>query len=128
MDYVDTSAFLKLIAAERESLALRRALHSSSGLVSSALLGVESLRAAYRIGSEASARTRIALRDVTLVPIDDTTISLAAEIEPSGLRSLDAIHLATALSLGEDLNRIYCYDSRSADAAAELGLRVAAPA
>lgn len=127
MDYVDTSAFLKLITAEPESRALREALGATSALVSSALLVVESRRAALRIGDRASARTRTALRDVTLVAIDDATLSFACELEPPPLRSLDAIHLATALSLGEDLERFYCYDARLNGAAVAHGLRVSSP-
>lgn len=127
MDYCDTSAFLKLILAEPESRVLRAALDPTAGLVSSVLLVVESRRAAMRYGTLAETRTRSALFDVTLVPVDDETIRVASELRPPGLRSLDAMHLATALSLGRDLENFYCYDTRLCDAANALGLRVSSP-
>ena len=128
MDYLDTSAFLKLIVAEPEGRALRRALGPASDLVSSALLVVESRRAAKRYGDTAATRTRSALGGVTLIPVDAITLELASELEPPALRSLDAIHLATALSLGGELDRFHCYDARLAEAAVALGLRVSDPA
>jgi predicted nucleic acid-binding protein len=51
----------------------------------------------------------------------------ACELEPPTLRSLDAIHIATALDLGERLECMYSYDVRMATAANEVGLRVCAP-
>ncbi|MDQ3629810.1 MAG: type II toxin-antitoxin system VapC family toxin [Actinomycetota bacterium] len=119
---------MKLVLAEAESRALRQALRTDVARVSSALLVVESGRAAMRSGGTAVARTRSALRGVTVVPIDDTVIALAAGLDPSQLRSLDAIHLATALSLGETLDSFYCCDARLAEAADALGLRFTAPA
>lgn len=128
MHYLDTSAFMKIIFAEQESRGLRQALGSNDARVSSALLGVESGRAALRSGSTAVARARSALDGVTLVPIDDAVLSVAADLEPPLLRSLGAIHLATALTLADELDGFYCYDTRLAEAAEALGLRVAAPA
>ena len=128
MDYLDTSAFFKLVVDEPESRAIRRALDPARGLVSSALLVVESRRAAMRYADTAATRVRSALSGVTLLPVDDATLERAAALEPPRLRSLDAIHLATALSLGGDLDCFYCYDARLADAAAALDLRVSGPA
>lgn len=128
MEYLDASAFVKLIVAERESLALRQSLGPAAVLVSSALVVVESRRTAMRYGDTAVARAQSALIDVTLIPIDDITLEHAASLSPGPVRSLDAIHLATAVSLGADLHNFYCYDTRLAEAAEALGLRVAAPA
>jgi uncharacterized protein len=126
-DYLDTSALIKLVRSEPESRALRAELESSDGLVSSALLVVESRRAASRYGPLALDRTRAALNTITLLPIDEATLEAAADLQPSELRSLDALHLAAALSLGGDLERMYCYDVRLAGAATAFGLDVRAP-
>lgn len=125
-DYLDTSAFIKLVRSEPESRALRHEL-AESELVSSALLTVESRRAARRYGTLAVKRARAALSAVTLVPLDELVLDAAAELDPLGLRSLDALHLATAASLGDDLRRLYCYDSRLGAAAAALGIEVCQP-
>jgi len=127
-DYLDTSAFLKLVLSEPESGALRAELATDDTLVSSTLLLVESQRAAARYGPVAVSRTRAALATITMVPLDDATLEHAADLKPAELRSLDALHLATALSLGDDLTRFFCYDLRLATAASALGLDVRRPA
>lgn len=126
-DYLDTSAFIKLVRSEPESRALRAEMTTGDVLVSSVLLLVEGRRAAARYGPVALARARAALSTVTLLPIDDATLEAAAELEPSELRSLDALHLAAAVSLAGDLGRVYCYDIRLATAARALGLDVRQP-
>lgn len=124
---MDTSAFVKLILGERESAPLQRALTPRGEQVCSALLTVESRRAAIRYGATAEAQTRTALQAITLVPIDAEVLERAAALAPPSLRSLDAIHLATALSLGADLEHLYCYDERLTAAAVAHGLDVRAP-
>jgi len=126
-DYLDTSAFIKLVRSEPESSALRAEIALGDALVSSALLAVEGRRAAARYGSLALARARAALVTITLLPLDDATLEIAAELEPPQLRSLDALHLATATSLGEELERFFCYDARLTAAAAGLGIDVHQP-
>lgn len=126
-DYLDTSAFLKLVRSEPESRALRHEMVSGVGLVSSALLIVEGRRAAARYGPLALNRARSALTTITLLPLDDSTLESAAELKPHELRSLDALHLAAAVGLGDDLGRFYCYDARLSGAAIELGLEVRDP-
>lgn len=126
-DYLDTSAFIKLVRSEPESRPLRAEMSTGDELVSSALLVVEGRRAASRYGTVALVRARAALSTVTLLPIDDATLETAAELAPSALRSLDALHLAAALSLAGDLGRMYCYDARLATAASTLGLDVRQP-
>jgi uncharacterized protein len=127
--YLDTSAFVKLVRSEPESRALRDDLRrGGTELISSILLSVEGRRAARRYGKLASVRANAALTTVTLLALDPPIIELAAELEPAELRSLDALHLATILSLGEDIERVYCYDSRLTSAARSLGIEVAEPA
>jgi predicted nucleic acid-binding protein len=126
-DYFDTSAFIKLVRSEPESRALRTAIAGGDALVSSALLVVEGRRAAARYGAIALVRANAALSTLTLLPVDDETLETAADLEPPELRSLDALHLASALSLGDDLGRFYCYDVRLATAGRTLGLDVRQP-
>jgi predicted nucleic acid-binding protein len=119
---------VKLALDEPEETALREQLDAWDGLVSSALLRVEALRACARYGPERTARATAGLGAVTLIPLDDRVLGGAAALEPPALRSLDAIHLATALSLGDDLGAMFVYDERLAEAAREVGVCVAAPA
>jgi predicted nucleic acid-binding protein len=114
------------VRSEPESHALRREL-AGRELLSSALLIVEGCRGARRYGRLAVTRARAALTAVTLLPLDDQILDAAAESDPAELRSLDALHLATAVSLGADLERLYCYDTRLADAAKALGIEVSQP-
>ena len=117
---------MKLVRDEAESGALWRDLGDRRLLVSSALLVVEARRAAARYGALARGRTVDGLRSVTLLPLDPPTLDAAARLEPPHLRSLDALHLATALSLDEPI--VYTYDTRLAEAAELHGLTVRAPA
>jgi predicted nucleic acid-binding protein len=125
-DYLDTSAFIKLVRSEPESRALRAQL-AGRELLSSVLLSVEGRRAARRYGTVALSRARAALATITLLPIDQPIVEAAGELEPAELRSLDALHLATILSVGEDMERIYCYDARLTQAARALGIDVSEP-
>ncbi|MFI5267811.1 MAG: type II toxin-antitoxin system VapC family toxin [Chloroflexota bacterium] len=126
--YVDSSAFLKLIGPEAESEAMKVYLLEWPQSVSSGLLRVEVLRTAAKWGPETVAAAREHLESVELIAIDHLVLEQAATIGPRILRSLDAIHLATAQQLGTDLGVIVTYDRRLAQAAVELGLPVAAPA
>jgi uncharacterized protein len=127
--YLDTSAFLKLVRSEPESHALRDELHTvEAELISSVLLFVEGRRAARRYGKLASIRADAALTTVTLLAMDQPIIEIAGELEPANLRSLDALHLATILSVGDEVERVYCYDSRLTGAARTLGIEVSEPA
>ena len=126
--YLDSSAFVKLAVEEPETEALRGYLAGSAGRrVSSAQLRTESLRAVRHLGTEALATVREGLRRVDLVAIDDRILDAAGTLEPRVLRTLDAIHLATALAVGDDLESIVTYDERMAEGAQLLGLPTAAP-
>ncbi len=125
-DYLDTSAFIKLVRSEPESPALRREL-TGRELLSSALLIVEGRRAARRYGELASKRARAALTAITIIALDESVLDAAAALNPPELRSLDALHLATIVSLGKDIERVYCYDTRLTEAAQAVGIEVSQP-
>jgi predicted nucleic acid-binding protein len=125
--YVDSSAIIKLAIKESESDALRKYLRRRRPLISSALARTEVLRALLPGGEEAVAAGRRTLTRVDLVRVNDAVLNLAGSLEPIELRSLDAIHLATATRLGSDLGEIVTYDERMAVAARTMGYRVATP-
>lgn len=125
--YLDSSAVVKLVVAEPESSALRAHLRRRRPLVSSALARTELLRALLPAGEIAVSRGRDVLRRLDLVRINDRILEAAGTLEPAHVRSLDAIHLATAQLLGADLGHVVTYDDRMADAARQLGLKTASP-
>jgi len=126
--YLDSSAFVKLAVGEPETAALRAFLASHRGRrVSSALLRTEALRAVRHLDPEALATVREGLRRVDLVGIDDRILDAAGTLEPSVLRTLDAIHISTALAVGDDLEAIVTYDDRMVEAAGRLGLSIVVP-
>jgi predicted nucleic acid-binding protein len=126
--YLDTSAFVKLAVEEPESGALRAFLEAAPGpRVSSALLRVEAHRAVRRYGAAPSAVIREGLGSMDLVAISDRILETAATLEPDIVRTLDAIHLASALAIGDDLEVIVTYDQRMAAGARLLGLPAVAP-
>lgn len=126
--YLDSSAIVKLVVREAESAALRRFLRRRPTRVSSALARVEVVRAVRLQGPEAQARAHAVLARIRLLRIDDDVLSLAAILEPALLRSLDAIHLASARVFGAELGGVVTYDARMRDAAELLGLPVFEPA
>jgi len=125
--YVDSSALVKLAVEEPESTALRRYLRRRSPLVSSALAKTEVARALLPLGDAATRAGQDVLSRIELVRINDRVLNAAGHLLPAELRSLDAIHLATARQFGTDLARVVTYDARLAAAAEAMGLAVAAP-
>lgn len=119
---------MKLLLAERESADLAGYMeHLEDPVVSSALLRIEVIRA-VRIGAasaEAVNDARALLRGLTLVSLDEGTIGRAEAIEPASLRTLDAIHLVTALDVGA--REMLVYDERLAAAARAHGLTATSP-
>jgi uncharacterized protein len=85
------------------------------------------VRACRRLGAVVADAAEASLADIALVPIDDEVLAVARRLDPLDLRSLDAIHLATALSIGGDLDALFSYDDRLTAAADAAGLRVLAP-
>jgi predicted nucleic acid-binding protein len=126
--YLDSSAFVKLVVAEPSTAALRRFLaRRTHRHVSSALLRTEALRAVRHLGADALATVREGLRRVDLIGVDDRILVAAGTLEPRVLRTLDAIHLATAMAVGDDLEAVVTYDERMIDAAKLLGFATATP-
>ena len=127
--YLDSSALVKLVLPEAETGALLEALSDWPERISSALAGVEVLRAVRRAGAGKRVRERAerVIAGIGLVRVDGAVLSGAARLEPAELRTLDAIHLATALSAGEDLGAMICYDAQLAQVAARLGVTMMAP-
>jgi uncharacterized protein len=125
--YLDTSAFLKLLVAEPQTPAMRAWLRAGPACWSSQLLVTEVLRAAYRLGVDRDAVDQ-ALDAVSLVLPAATTFHRAAALAPAELRSLDALHLATAVELGADLEAFVAYDTRLIAGARAAGLPVLTPA
>ncbi len=128
MTYLDSSALVKLVTAESESAALERHLGTDPRLVSSTLAYVEVTRAARKRTGETVVRARRLLERVELLAVDWSVLTAAAELGDDRLRSLDAIHLAAAQALENDLAELITYDHRMTDAARALGLPVVAPA
>ena len=126
--YLDASAIVKLVVEEPESPALRDALRDRPRRVSSALALVEvHLAAARRSPAPPSGRVRTILAGLTLIPVDQPALECAAGLGEYGLRALDAVHLATARSLDEDLDCFIAYDQRLLGAAETSGLSIEEP-
>ena len=127
LSYVDSSALTKLVVTEAESGGMRRWFIESERLASSRLGVIETRRAAARRVHDAS-RLEQVLRAFTVIEIDVVVAAAAAAIRPASLRTLDAIHLATAMGLGDQLDAFVTYDDPLAAAARALGLPVVSPA
>lgn len=126
--YLDTSALVKLVVAETETAALRDWLvRRDRVLVASDLERTELQRAVRRAAPDRALQARAVLDSLTLTSLTAPVFESAARIDPTGLRSLDAIHLAAALDLGDDLEGLVTYDDRLADAARTNGVVVIAP-
>ena len=126
--YFDTSALLKLVVAEPETAALRQAVRTSpSDRVTSDLTRTELVRAVRRGAPDRALSAREVLESLTLIPLATETFESAGRLEPSILRALDALHLAAALSLGDDLEAVVTYDDRLAEACRANGVAVLAP-
>ena len=125
--YVDSSAIVKLVVREPESSALSHFLRRRRALVSSALSRVEVERACIGLGREVLERCRDVLGRLELVRINERVLDIAASLLPAELRSVDAIHLATASLFETSLANVVTYDARMAASARGLGWRVATP-
>ena len=118
---------MKLVLREPEEKALRVEMAEWEGYVSSALLGLEAIRACSRHRGEYARDAREWLLDVSRLPLDDAMLDHAATLGPANLRSLDAIHLATALSIRKEMGAFFTYDVRLAEAARSHDLNVVCP-
>ena len=128
--YLDSSALVKLVVREPESVALLTFLREHGERASSTLALTEVPRALRRagFGRVEGRRARAVLGGVALVDADRHILLAAAALEPPTLRTLDAIHLATALTLGRDLAALVTYDRQLTEAAGRAQVEVAAPA
>lgn len=125
--YLDASAAVKLVVREPESASVRRFLAGEVTRMSSRVLAVELLRAVARASPAAAEQARSLLGVMDFVELDETVAERAGTLQPAGLRSLDAIHLASALAVADELDAFVTYDARQADAARALGLAVESP-
>jgi len=126
--YLETSAFLKLVTTEPETSALHSWVQQEDPtLFSSDLLRTEALWAARRYSVEAHRLARRRLEALTFLSLTTDICERAADLDPAILRSLDALHLASALSVAEELEGIVTYDERLRAAADLHGVAVVAP-
>lgn len=127
--YADASALVKLVVREPETDALREYLVALQDPATSRVSVVEVHRAMTRAGEDPELEGMVAVWDrVVFIELDASVADAAARIGPPTLRSLDVVHVASALALADDLESFVTYDSRLADAAREAGLTVVAPA
>ena len=127
--YADTSAVIKLLVEESHSKAFAAFYdaHADAEWASSALLRIELTRAVTRALPTLLPDARDLLPAFSFVAIDDAIVEGAMNEPDRGLRSPDAIHLATARILGEDLDALVSYDDRLLKAATDAGLETASP-
>lgn len=128
VSYFDASALVKLVVEEVETPAMYRWFVEATRALTSRVGVVETVRAASRRGSYDVTHCDEVLRDVEVVEVHPSIAAAAAAVGPPGLRTLDAIHLATALSLLPELDAFVTYDDRLAEAARAIGLPVIRPA
>jgi len=130
MIYLDSAAVVKLVHAEAESAALRGWLdeRAETGWISSVLTEIESFRALARYAPDAVSRLPAVLDQIELINLDPPIRILAQAVQPATVRSLDAIHLGTALHARHALTSFITYDKRLLDAAMAAGLPAGSPA
>lgn len=129
MIYLDSSALLKLLYEEPESAALEAWLtaRANTPVVSSELTKVEAVRACRRIDVAVLPAARTLLSELDLIPLSGGVIDQASDVGGDLLRSLDAIHLASALAIQTDISTLVSYDHRLLDAATTAGLHCVRP-
>jgi len=125
--YADASALVKLVVAEPESQAVYRWFTEAPRVATSRVGVVETIRASSRRPFDPEHRDAV-LRDVEVIDLSPAIAAVAASVGPAILRTLDAIHIATAMALVPDLDAFVTYDDRMAEAARALGLPVVRPA
>jgi predicted nucleic acid-binding protein len=129
MLYLDSAAVVKLVHAESQTLALRAWLNDRAEMdwISSVLLEIESFRALARYAPESVTRLHLVLDQINLIEISPRVRILAQTVSAVTVRSLDAIHLGTALGVRSRLTSFVTYDKRMLDAATAVGLPAYSP-
>jgi predicted nucleic acid-binding protein len=125
--YFDSSALVKLVVTEPESVALRGYFAQTERVTTSTLARVEILRSVRPHGANAILEARALFPQVIWLAINEQILEVAGTADPESLRSLDAIHLATAQSVGGDLAAVATYDGRMMEACRLAGIAVHAP-
>ncbi|MGA7705918.1 MAG: type II toxin-antitoxin system VapC family toxin [Solirubrobacteraceae bacterium] len=132
--YLDTSALVKLLVRESESEAIEVELLCWSKLATSLVSNVELPRAVSRAREErpnsvvdGSLVLRGILASTTTIALDERIVGKARDVKPTSVGALDAIHVASALSLGPDLTAVATYDKRMQEALALVNVEVLAP-
>lgn len=129
MIYLDTSALVKLVFEENESAALSEWVNERADepKISSDLSTIELLRTCWRVDEDAVGNAQLLLGGIDRLPMDRFIVERSSAVMPRQLRSLDAIHLASALSVKASLTAFVAYDTRLCLAAREAGITVASP-
>ncbi|HYX61113.1 MAG TPA: type II toxin-antitoxin system VapC family toxin [Streptosporangiaceae bacterium] len=129
MIYLDSAAVVKLVHTEPESAALRGWLdkRAEAQWINSVLTEIESFRALARYAPQAASRLPAVLDQIDLIDLDQRVRMLARTVTPATVRSLDAIHLGTALHVRSELTSFVTYDKRLLDAALAAGLPTDSP-
>ena len=130
MIYLDSAAVVKLVHAEPETAALRGWLdeRAQTQWISSVLTEIESFRALARYAPEAAFRLPAIMDQIDLIDVDQRIRMLARMVTPATVRSLDAIHLGTALRYRPSLTSFVTYDKRLLDAARAADMPIDSPA
>ena len=124
--YIDSSAIIKLIKLELESKALVDALPKT--ILSSTLARVEVIRSVTFHISESLEEALAVLAEIEMIPIDNAVITIAENLPPfMSLRTLDSIHIASALTVKSSIEGLITYDKEMIEAAEALGFRVLSP-
>ena len=124
--YADSSAILKLLIVERESVDLADFIDFT--IKSAALTRVEIIRVLHKIAPEKIAQAQVILAGIDLTPLNPAILSAAENFAPAiTLKSLDALHVASILFLGTSVEGLISYDKQMIKNAKELGIKVVSP-
>ncbi|MGB2756954.1 MAG: type II toxin-antitoxin system VapC family toxin [Acidimicrobiia bacterium] len=126
--YFDSSALVKLIVNEDETAALKTWISAEDRRpITCDVARAEVTRAVRRAAPGRVGEVRGVLNVMDILELRSEQFDVAGSIEPPTLRTVDAIHLAAALDLGDDLEGFVTYDSRLAEACEAVGIQVFAP-